>query len=154
MNFYYTIPIILGLSIVTQGAMNQVIGTERGLGFAVMLNASVFFVLSILLYFFLTRFSTSFSASLANILPVKETTESLKWYYIIPGICGFLIVLGSPLAMGQIGGAAFFVLLILAQILTSLLYDSFIVGSPLNFSKILGALLTFAGAALFISSKK
>lgn len=142
MIFYYGIPIILGLSIVTQGVLNQAIGLERGLGFAVLLNASVFFVLSIVLYVLLAQPS------------VKTTVDAVRWYYLIPGICGFLIVLGPPLAMSQIGSAAFFILLILAQISSSLLYDTFILGSPLSISKVFGAALTFVGAALFISAKK
>ena len=149
MIIFYIIPMLIGLSIVAQGTLNEVIGQERGLGYILFVNGLVFFALCVTLAIASLKFANVFSW----LPPFKESNEPFHWYYLVPGICGFFIVLGAPIAITNLGAASFFISLVVSQIFLSLLYDTLIQSIPVSTTKILGSLLACAGAALFAYSK-
>ena len=145
MTFSILIPFFIGLSVVTQGVLNRQIGAAWGLGAAVFLNASVLFVLSSLLFLGLIYFPQSFPSFLQ--LSSPEASRAQAWF-VIPGLCGLLIVIGVPWSLQMNGPGKTFILVIVAQIIFSLLFEKFFFGLSLSLMKIMGALFVAVGAAL------
>ncbi|GIL18395.1 MAG: hypothetical protein BroJett040_21460 [Oligoflexia bacterium] len=148
MNAYYLIPIALGVTVVLQGTLNKQIGSIYGLSVAVLINAAIFFILS--LCFLALSFYTP--NLVPDFLRAKPLTSPFQWYYLIPGICGFILVLGLPWAFQSIGAGATFILLISSQLLCGFFVDTYFLGNPVNIQKIGGALLSMIGAVLILFS--
>lgn len=148
MGFFYLLPMLLGVTVVVQGTMNRQIGAIYGLSTAVLINAAVFFVLS-LCFFLVAKYTPSL---VPEFLQVKSSDSAFSLKYIIPGSCGFLLVMGLPWAIQNIGAARSFLLLIVAQILTGFVWDFFDSATQPHLLKISGALLTIVGGALILFS--
>lgn len=145
MNSYLAIPIAIGFSVVIQGFLNRQIGLNWGLSAAVLLNAVVFFLPCLALYLW-TRWT---SQPLPPFLQFPaEITSSISWWYLIPGLCGFFIVVGIPISLFQVGPSKTFIILIVSQIVFSLALEKLISGHTPGFLKIAGALIAVLGAAL------
>lgn len=72
----------------------------------------------------------------------------VKATLIVPGLCGFVLVLGAPWALQKVGPSTTFVLLVGSQILLSVLVDKWIFDLDPGWTKWLGASLVLAGAWL------
>jgi transporter family-2 protein len=72
----------------------------------------------------------------------------VRWWWVLPGSFGFCLVLGLPWAVQQMGALATFVALIGAQMVTSMLWDSYVEGTALSLPRLLGAAFAVAGVAL------
>lgn len=150
MNYFFAIPLFLGVAVVTQGHLNRQISSFWGLPVAVLINASVFLLLSFL--FYIT------SRSLPNLFPdflqVKSADVRPGLWYLIPGACGFFLVLGLPWAFQNLGSGKTFVLLVSSQILFGIFWDYFISNRELNKAVLIGAVFTIAGSLITILSPK
>ena len=146
MGFYEFFSIALGVTIVVQGLVNREMATVWGLGSAVMINA-VIFTLLCLGFYFIAQYTPHL---VPEFIRTKSSDLPFKWYYTLPGICGFLIVAGVPWAIQNIGAAKCLILVIGAQVIVSLLYDSWQTDARLNWMKLAGGVLTMAGSALVI----
>ncbi len=149
MNVLFFLPLIIGLSVVAQGVLNRQIADHWGLSSTVFLNAIVFLVVSLLWI----GFEKIFPQMLPDYL--KQPHSDLyrfKWWFVVPGICGFLIVLGIPWSVQINGPSKTFIMLIASQIILSLLYEKFLMGSPLSVMKISGAFIAMFGTALVVMS--
>lgn len=145
MSSYLAIPIAIGLAVVVQGILNRQIGLNWGLSAAVLLNAVVFLFLCAGLYLW-TRWT---SEPLPSYLKFPEGPSSPPAYwYLIPGLCGFFIVVGVPISLFQVGPTKTFIILIVSQIVFSLVMEKFISGDTPGFLKIAGGILAVIGAAL------
>ncbi|MDZ4081671.1 MAG: DMT family transporter [Bdellovibrionales bacterium] len=154
-SLFYAIPVILGLGVVIQGLLNRRIGAAIGLSTAVLINAIVFFLLS----------AAVIGASYLkpDIFPsmLKPPTTTLReaslagpsyWLYWVPGFFGFLLVLGVPFSIQQLGPSKTFIVLIVAQVFFSLLAEWLFFDASLNNMKLFGAMLAVAGAAIVASN--
>ena len=130
---------------VIQGVLNRKIGETWGLGSAVLLNALIFFILALALFLA----GKWVPESLPPFLRYTDSRD-FKWWYALPGICGFLLVLGLPWSMRSLGASKSIVLLITAQVLTSVLADRFILDAEMSSVKMAGALIAMVGAGLVI----
>ena len=149
MNSYIILPLVIGLAGVTQGILNRQVSASWGLAWAVGLNAVLFIIYSAVLLALL-QFAPQV---LPEYLRVSAfSAEKFKWWFILPGLCGFLLVLGIPWSIQMMGPSKTFILFIVAQIVFSLLAEKFFFGSEIPFLKIAGALLAMAGAALVMWS--
>ena len=137
------------MAVVTQGHLNRHISLNWGLPTAVALNAGVFFVLSVLFYV-AARTSPEF---FPEFLKVRSGMRSIPLWYLIPGTCGFILVLGLPWAFNNLGSAKTFILLVAAQILFGLFWDFFISEIPLSKPVFAGAALTLIGASIAVIFK-
>lgn len=146
MPFYYAIPLVLGVMVVLQGGMNRHLGSLWGLSTAVFLNAAVLFLLSALFYGMLRWSPESFP----EFLRPRASETPPAWWYLIPGLCGFCMILGLPWAMHSIGAAKSFILLITAQICAGLVWDFAISGVSPSLWKLLGGAFTLLGSLLVI----
>jgi bacterial/archaeal transporter family-2 protein len=148
-NAYIILPFLIGLAGVAQGILNRQVSASWGLTWAVVLNAVLFIVYSLVLLGFL-QYAPQV---LPEYLRVSTfSTEKFKWWFVLPGLCGFLLVLGIPWSIQIMGPSKTFILFIVAQIVFSLLAEKFFFGSDIPVLKIAGALLAMCGAALVMWS--
>lgn len=149
MNFYIILPFLIGLAGVTQGILNRQVSASWGLAWAVGLNAVLFIVYSGILLGIL-QLAPQF---LPEYLRVSSFSfDKFKWWYLLPGLCGFLLVLGIPWSIQSMGPSKTFILFIVAQIVFSLLAEKIFFDSNVSVMKIAGAFLAMAGAALVMLS--
>jgi len=76
----------------------------------------------------------------------------LSWKVLLPGLCGLAIVIGTPIALMNLGTALTFSVVIATQLLLGLLIDVFINGKPLSWPLVAGAVLMFAGCMLILNA--
>lgn len=113
----FLIAIFVGAITVVQSVLNQKISVHIGMTSTVLLNAIVLLAVSALA-FLVARTWFPASAFVSTHLPSVQ-----QWWWIIPGITGFLIVAGFPMAVASIGAAKTFVLAVSAQIVLSAVWD-------------------------------
>ncbi len=146
MNIAFFVPLALGVTVVLQATLNRAIGHNHGLATAVLINAVVFFVLS--LGFFLTG---KYNPDLVpEFLRFRESSVPYSWYYLIPGACGFFLVLGLPYAIHHIGPSLSFLLLIASQVVVSLAFEIYLSGNVPSLLRLMGAALIVVGSILVI----
>ncbi len=148
MNSFLILPVILALSVVLQGMLNKKIAAEQSLVFAVFLNATVFLIVSGVLFFISKKYSESMPSFLKMPIDSKNIFSSDNLWYLIPGLCGFVLVLGIPWALQNLGSAKTFIILIVSQIILSLLAEKFVFNNDLSILKITGALVALVGAVM------
>lgn len=149
MSLFHVFPVFLGVLAVIQAAINRRIATHWGLASAVVTNNLVILTLG-LIFFGVVRLAPQ---AFPELIRVKGGWESFSLWFLIPGICGFALVSGIPLAFHRIGALEVFVLVISSQILTSILWDRWVEGHPVTWSRAGGALLVVLGAALVAFKK-
>ena len=144
MNAYLLIPLALGATVVTQATLNRQMGSQLGLSTAVAINAAVFLILSLGIYA-IAKYTPTI---VPEFFQIQKPTENFKLSYLIPGTCGFLLVMGLPWSIQTLGPSTSFVLLITAQIILSVILEATTSAAPPSLWKALGALLVLAGATL------
>lgn len=147
MQFDFVVPFALGIAAVLQATLNRQVAAHNGLAAATALNMAVAGLCA-----------AAFAAWCAA---RGDTTGALRWsadpgafrvWWLVPGVVGFLIVLGLPWSVHRIGALSTFVALVGAQMLTSALWDLFVGGIPLSSTRIAGATCTIAGVVLLARS--
>jgi uncharacterized membrane protein YdcZ (DUF606 family) len=148
MNAYFILPIIVGLSVVAQATLNRQMGEQYGLAATVAFNAVVFLVLS-LGFFFVAQYNPTI---VPEFMQVRKASEagSFHWSFLLPGLCGFFIVLGFPWSIQAIGPSASFICAVAAQILISLGLEFFQSGALPHPWKIAGGVLVLLGGTCVI----
>jgi transporter family-2 protein len=81
----------------------------------------------------------------------KSGFSVFKPWFLVPGVLGFFIVTGIPLAISRLGAFKGFLGIIAAQLVGGLLWDFIVDGSSVSSTKITGAILAITGAALVFS---
>ena len=71
-----------------------------------------------------------------------------KFWWVFPGICGFLLVTGLAVSASRIGALQTFVICIASQVTCGLIWDSVVEGKALTIARVVGALVTVAGALI------
>jgi uncharacterized membrane protein YdcZ (DUF606 family) len=146
MLYYYALPIAVGVMVVLQGGTNRKIGSLWGLSTAVLINASLLFALSAIFFGILRWSPDTFPAFLRP----RTSPETPGWWCLLPGFCGFCIVVGLPWSIQTLGAGKSFILVITAQICAGLIWDFVSVGVAPSLWKVLGAGLTLLGSLFVI----
>lgn len=129
------LPALLGVVVVFQAGLNRKISAQWGLASAVFLNALVFTII-------------------AGVVWLKQNgkdqidLKNISWWYVIPGIFGYMLVVGGPWAISRWGAVHTFILIISAQLLTSLIWDTQIEGLSVSPLRIAGIALAWIGAVM------
>lgn len=137
------VPLVLGVAAVLQATLNKEIAAHAGLSVAAALNLLI-----------ATALALAFAAFCAQrrapdgLLRWPQDGVAFQWWWLVPGIAGFLIVLGLPWSVQRLGALSTFVLLVGAQMLASGLWDRFAAGIPFTAPRVVGAVCTVAGIAL------
>jgi uncharacterized membrane protein YdcZ (DUF606 family) len=141
MTLLFLIPFTLGALGVFQTILNRSFGSQYSFREAVWVNG--FFVFSsatiYLVYGVLTK-----SPDIAD--GPYRVLRDFKYWYCIPGILGFVLVLGFPWAASQIGATRAFVAAVSGQLLASLFFDWYFSGQKPEALKIVGVVLALLGA--------
>lgn len=133
---------ILGSLLVFQPALNRLILEEKGLSFAALLNGIILFLATTSLFLIIS----SSAYRWPPLLPLKS--GAFHWWYILPGLCGFLLVFLVPLMIKHMGAFPVILTMLLGQVTTGFLWDVFAQGSSISMERVLGLLLAMAGAYL------
>jgi transporter family-2 protein len=149
MIIWYIIPLSVGLCIVMQGILNKQFSMAFGLASASLLNALVFAVVAFVLFTVAQRFPMA----VPDFIPPKLSQYEFRFWHLVPGLCGFLIVTLTPWSIRHIGAAPVFVLIVSAQILFSSIWDTMVNGVPFSLAKAIGLAFVTGGATLYTLSK-
>jgi uncharacterized membrane protein YdcZ (DUF606 family) len=137
------VPLVLGVAAVLQAALNQQIAAHTGLAAATALNMLVAVVCAVGFALF-----CALRGEASGLLRWSPDAAAFRLWWLVPGLVGFLIVLGLPWAVQRTGALSTFVALVAAQMLASALWDRFVGGVPLSTPRLCGALCTVAGVLL------
>jgi bacterial/archaeal transporter family-2 protein len=131
-------PALLGVIVVVQAGLNKKISAHWGLPAAVLLNAIVFAAIALCVFALQTPSEQKSPFDLKN----------FSWWYLIPGALGCLLVFGGPWAISRWGAVHTFILIISAQLFTSLIWDLKIENLEVSKMRLAGIALAWIGAVL------
>ncbi len=138
----YFIPICLGIAAVMQAGINRQIVPQWSLTGAVLMNSLVLVGMTLMVYGMM-RF---LPIKMPEMFELRMPTGPMAWWWVLPGILGYLIISGMPIAVMHLGAAPVFVALIAAQMISSLGWDYFVGGVSATPQRLLGCLLATIGA--------
>lgn len=115
---YILLAVVLGALAVLQVVINRQIAMRWGLAPAVLLNASVLTAAAAVFYIVARTQSVGSFAFRAN-----PALADLRWWWILPGLFGFVLVTCLPWATHHIGFQRVFVALVASQMATSVVWD-------------------------------
>jgi transporter family-2 protein len=144
--FYRFAPALLGVFVVLQAGLNRRMAQAWGLPAAVFLNAAVFAALAAGLFFY----CQSQGEALPEPFRLRSETKALAVWFLVPGICGFLLVVGAPWSLSRFGAVQTFTLLISAQLATSLFWDRLVEGIAISPMRAIGVAVTWIGVLLAV----
>lgn len=144
----FTVALCLGAMVVFQPLLNRMILEHKGLGFAAVLNGFIVFVLALLLWIALS-FGFISPPSLLKLKPEGP----FYWWYILPGIFGFMLVITTPIMIKHLGAFTTVLAMISGQIITSLVLDAMTQGIAITMPRLLGLALAIAGAYLSFKNR-
>ena len=144
MNWIYSVPLLLGIAAVVQGGLNSRIVDRLGISLMTVLNSATLVATSFIIYglFKLT------SEPVPEDLALPDGPPSILWWYLVPGVLGYMLVAGIPWTIGHMGATKTFLILIAMQLVASVAWDHFFEDTPVNAIRILGVIVAFSGAFL------
>ncbi|MBI4237612.1 MAG: DMT family transporter [Deltaproteobacteria bacterium] len=134
----------LGVASVMQGVVNRQITSGWGIAAVTLLNTVVLFCVAGIFY----GLSRYLPQLLPELLRERFGDRTPVWWYFVPGLCGFVIVVGLPLAIEKIGALRVFLGFVAAQIVVSLVWDLTVEKIPVSLTRVAGALIAWAGVLL------
>ncbi len=143
-NFSIVMVLLLGSAAVIQAGINRHILEYWGILPAVLLNTLVLLFITLVLYGVSALYPTLFG----NSFKLSSAFSHFKWWYFLPGFFGFCLVMGLPLAISELGATKTFVYLIIAQMLTSLIWDMVQESMPLSLIRLIAVFLAVASIIL------
>lgn len=149
MNSYLILPILTGVSIVTQAFLNRSSSISLGLTTTVLINAIVFLAASAALWFSVKAGWIPLTGSLG-----AGVIKGLGYKNIIPGLCGLVIVIATPISLMHLGAATTFSLVIATQLLLSVALDVIAEGRALTWPLVAGATIMVLGCLLMLNESK
>lgn len=143
LDWNYLIPISVGIVSILQAGMNRQMGEDFGL-FKTLLIGNVFILL---LNLVLLLGSTSWFGP-ESFLSSKGSMLPFKWWYLFPGLCGLVIIIGFPLGISRLGAIKVTVTVVAVQLIASGFWDYFKESQEIGPFKILSMLLTVGAVVL------
>ena len=139
MKLIYFLPIIIGMVGILQGALNKEMSLQIGVGQTVLVGMTLTFIFGIIFYFTVKFFPDLFNP----IYHLKAPLTTWRWWFIIPGFLGLIIVGLFPEAIHELGAVKTTILIVAAQVIFSLFWDSMIEKLPITPFKWLGMVCAF-----------
>ena len=133
--------VCIGASTILQGGFNRQITPHWDLATITLFNALVYIGLSVVVLLFAKKYP----AMVPELLRPRADLAHFSWLYLLPGLCGFLIVIGMPVVILKIGAFKMILIVVTLQLIGSLIWDMIVEGIPFNWFRLGGALLAFAG---------
>lgn len=145
---------VVGLLVVAQSRANGELANEVGDG---LLAAVMSFVVGIVLLAVIVLARPSTRDRLAHALPDELRHGRLRWWHLLGGLGGALIVAGQGIAVPALGVALFTVLVVGGTTGSSLLADRMGLGPggvrPVTGLRVVAAIATTAAVALAVSGR-
>lgn len=116
---YWLLSFLTGAVIVAQGGLNRKITTTWGLSGAILLTSILVLIFSGVFYWLCVAYPNMFPKSFNP----KLDMGSFKWWYIIPSLCGFIIICAIPALIPTIGASNVFLCIVIGQLFFSVLWD-------------------------------
>lgn len=129
---------------VAQAGFNKVIGDSWGFSASLLLNGFVFLGCNAVLFAAVHIYPRYFSSEYL----IQGSLNQFRWWWLAPGVFGFLLVLGLAYSVLKIGATQTFVISVAAQIVFGLAWDLAVEGRHVAMTRIAGASLAFVGALL------
>lgn len=127
--------LLVGAAGVFQGGFNRVIAAKWGLPTAILMSGCFVALFSIVL------FAYSFRQQ-------DFTNFKFEWWYLLPAVCGFFLILAMPWCIAQIGATKAFLCILVGQMVISLAWDFFVENIGVDAYRLGGAGLAVAGLIL------
>ena len=134
MNWTMLIPLFIGCAGILQGTINRHVSSQIGVAQATLISNATTALICLVFYYIVKSMPQVFP----DFFLVKAPITTYKWWFILPPIFGFCIVSGMPLAFAKLGAVKVTVLLIAAQMATSVVWDIFVEDIQLNIMKVAG----------------
>jgi uncharacterized membrane protein YdcZ (DUF606 family) len=141
MKFLPLLSLLLGSLVIFQPAINRLVADAKGLSFAALLNASVILITASLFFLVISLMPERFPKHLRFI-----SHGVWNWWFLLPGLIGFVLVLLTPVMIKNLGAFPTVSLMMLGQVSTSIIWDSYAEGIPFNMTRCFGVLLVLSGA--------
>jgi transporter family-2 protein len=126
--------------------MNRRFAGEWGLWSATLVNMVVALLATVAVYAAVRWAPGMLPGGSSQVLRFQGFTP----WHLLPGLCGVLIVVGMPLAISRLGAVQSVLLLIAAQLVTSLVWDATVENRPATAARVVGSVVAFAGAAIAV----
>ena len=136
--------ILAGVFGVWQAGMNKVVADSLGFPGSLLFNGVFFLVFNLIFFAIVFVKPKSFPAQFA----IQWAFEDFRWWWVIPGLMGFALVMGLAVSIGRIGAVQTFVVSIAAQIFASIAWDLFQGDHQINKVRLAGAAVTMVGAII------
>lgn len=146
MLFKFFLPVVVGMSIVLQGTLNRSSTFHLSLASMILLNSTVFFILSAG-FWLLTKVNVLSGGNLPS------DPSNLQWWQFLPGIFGFVIVLCTPLAIKHLGANITFAIVICTQLFVSMVWDAMMSKHVPSTMSLAGVFIMIVGLGVLISGK-
>jgi transporter family-2 protein len=144
MRWLVLLPGFLGLAAVLQAGLNRQVMGAWGLAQAALLNTLVLLA-AVAVLLLVIRFRPG---ALPELFLARGGLAEVRWWWLLPGLCGFALVTCIPFAIPKLGAFPVFLGILAGQLIASLAWDAVMEGRPLTPSRVCGALLAVAAAAL------
>lgn len=135
------LPLFIGTIIVLQSGINREMAIHLGLAQTILFSSIVALVITVG-WFFWVKLYPSFSPDFFHL----KGSFAFRWWYLFPGIFGFLIIVLAPFSFFKIGALETVIGIMFAQILVGLLWDVYVEGATVNLYRILA--IVFSGVSL------
>lgn len=142
--FFLIVPVLAGILGVLQNALNRKIGDTTGLTSAIIFNNIILLAASLVVGWAVYRFPSSFPEA----FHFKRDLFPKTAIAFLPALMGLTFLLLVPFSFMKVGAYVSYVVLITAQVITTLFWDSWVEDLPFSPQKAIGALLCLAGAVL------
>lgn len=143
------IPLLIGSFGVLQNTLNKNIAANMGLPLALVIN-NIVLLLSSLFFFFILKLPGD--DRLPGIFRTKLTENFWNPQYVVPGLLGFFIIVTAPWSIEKVGATKVFVMIIVAQVVTSLAWDYWVESTAMPPMRLAGALIAAIGAFIAVKS--
>lgn len=144
MRWLILLPGFLGVAAVLQGGLNRQIMGNWGLAQAALLNTLVLLA-AVGALLAVTKLRPG---ALPDLFQARGGLGDARWWWLLPGLCGFALVTCIPFAIPRLGAFPVFLGILVGQLAASLAWDAVMEGRPLTLTRVCGALLAVAAAAL------
>ncbi len=136
--------IMAGAFGVWQAGMNKVVADSLGFTASLLFNGVFFLVFNLIFFIYVYAKPETLPGEFA----IQWALSDFKWWWVIPGLMGFLLVMGLAVSVGRIGAVQTIVISIAAQVFASIAWDLYAGDANLSKMRLAGAAVTLVGAML------